>query len=71
MLRADAINFSIAKYVKHWLEMGVGVKSSSENFENPPPPQIFFTNLYQEVDGKPLWPGGVDNARIFEYIYER
>ncbi|KAF1752220.1 hypothetical protein GCK72_018774 [Caenorhabditis remanei] len=74
MLRADPINFSFAKYVNHWLEMGIGVKSpsdSSDTYEAPLPPPIFFTNLYQETDGKVIWPGGVDNMKIFEYIYGR
>ncbi|PIC25734.1 hypothetical protein B9Z55_018552 [Caenorhabditis nigoni] len=75
MLRVDAINFSFAKYVNHWFEMGIGVKSSSsessDTYEAPPPPPIFFTNLHQEIEGKLIWPGGVDNAKIFEYIYAR
>lgn len=75
MLRPDSINFSFAKYVNHWLEMGIGVKTpsaeSSESYDSPVPPQIFFTNLYQEADGKVIWPGGVDNAKVFEYIYGR
>lgn len=75
MLREEAINFSFAKYVNHWLEMGIGVKSSSaegsDTYEAPLPPPIFFTNLYQETEGKLIWPGGVDNAKIFEYIFSR
>uniref|UniRef100_A0A1I7V444 phosphoenolpyruvate carboxykinase (GTP) n=1 Tax=Caenorhabditis tropicalis TaxID=1561998 RepID=A0A1I7V444_9PELO len=75
MLRPDSINYSFAKFVNHWLEMGIGVKStsseSSDTYEAPLPPPIFFTNLYQEVDGKVAWPGGIDNAKLFEYIYAR
>uniref|UniRef100_A0A8R1HH16 phosphoenolpyruvate carboxykinase (GTP) n=1 Tax=Caenorhabditis japonica TaxID=281687 RepID=A0A8R1HH16_CAEJA len=76
MLRVDPINFSFAKYINHWLEMGIAVEGmSTEKSEAGQqrllPPPIFFTNLSQEMEGKVIWPGGVDNARIFEYIFAR
>ncbi|CAI2351302.1 unnamed protein product [Caenorhabditis sp. 36 PRJEB53466] len=74
MLRTDPINFSFAKYVNHWLQMGITVKATSAEKSEPEtrrPPPIFFTNLSQEIDRNVIWPGGVDNARIFEYIFKR
>lgn len=74
MNRVDPIHFSFAKYVSHWLSMGVGVNSSSsaeKSEETPQPPPMFFTNLSQEIDKKVIWPGGGDNAKIFEYIFNR
>jgi phosphoenolpyruvate carboxykinase (GTP) len=56
--------YNMADYFQHWLD--IGVKAGAR------PPRIFYVNWFRKGDdGKFLWPGFGDNARVLEWIFRR
>jgi len=56
--------YHIGDYWQHWFNMGdkLGAKA----------PKIFYTNWFRKsADGKWLWPGFGDNARVLKWMCER
>ena len=56
--------YHIGDYWQHWFDMGdqLGAKA----------PQIFYVNWFRKSpDGKWLWPGFRDNARVLKWMCER
>jgi phosphoenolpyruvate carboxykinase (GTP) len=52
-------------YFKHWLEIGRATDASNL-------PKLYWVNWFRKSDeGKFLWPGFGDNARVLKWIVER
>ena len=59
------IGYNAADYVGHWLEMG-------KQHDESKLPKIYQVNWFRrDENGKWLWPGFGDNARVLKWIIER
>ncbi len=55
--------YNMARYFRHWLEMGKKIAS---------PPRIFHVNWFKRnAQGEFLWPGFGDNLRALEWVIRR
>ncbi|HUO57235.1 MAG TPA: phosphoenolpyruvate carboxykinase (GTP) [bacterium] len=55
--------YHLGDYFKHWLEVGRRLNN---------PPRIFGVNWFRKgKDGKFLWPGFSQNARVLKWVWER
>lgn len=56
--------YNMADYFRHWLEVGEqGGKDA---------PRFYYVNWFRKnQDGRFLWPGFGENARVIEWIFER
>jgi phosphoenolpyruvate carboxykinase (GTP) len=62
--------YNMADYWQHWLNVGQRGGAQGEDFGNMP--KIFYVNWFQkDEDGKIIWPGFSDNARVLKWIFER
>ena len=58
--------YNMADYWSHWLEVGKGLRKAGSM------PRIFQVNWFRKGDdGKFLWPGFAENARVLEWILNR
>lgn len=57
--------YNMGDYFAHWLKMGEGRDAAKL-------PRIFFVNWFRkDRDGRFVWPGFGDNARVLKWISER
>ncbi len=55
--------YNMARYFRHWLDMGSRI---------PNPPKIFHVNWFRkDPDGRFLWPGYGENLRALDWIIRR
>ena len=55
--------YDMGDYFRHWLEIGRSAGAS--------PPRVFSVNWFRKRDGRWLWPGFGENARVLEWIHRR
>ena len=56
--------YDMAKYFQHWLDIG--------KREGAQLPRVFYVNWFRKGDdGKFLWPGFGDNARVLAWVFRR
>lgn len=59
--------YDMGSYVEHWLRLGAAAASDQGQL-----PRIFLVNWFRKgPDGKYLWPGFGDNARVLKWIAGR
>ncbi|NEM91838.1 phosphoenolpyruvate carboxykinase (GTP) [Galbitalea soli] len=57
--------YNMADYWEHWLEMG-------RTLAGHQPPRVYQVNWFRrDDDGRFLWPGFAENARVLEWIADR
>jgi phosphoenolpyruvate carboxykinase (GTP) len=57
--------YNMADYWAHWLSFGDKVEVAKL-------PRIFYVNWFRKSpDGRWLWPGFGENARVLEWVFER
>ncbi|NUS72886.1 MAG: phosphoenolpyruvate carboxykinase (GTP) [Corynebacteriales bacterium] len=62
------IGYNAGDYFKHWIEMGKGGPTGDASKL----PKIFYVNWFRrDEDGKFLWPGFGENARVLKWAIER
>jgi phosphoenolpyruvate carboxykinase (GTP) len=61
----------MSDYFQHWLDLGAKLQAQSET-TGAPLPKIFCVNWFRKgADGKFVWPGYGENARVLKWIIER
>ena len=62
--------YNMADYFNHWLQMGKKINNNGIN--NSSLPKIFVVNWFRRNEnGKFIWPGYSENARVLKWIFER
>ncbi|MGH7010768.1 MAG: phosphoenolpyruvate carboxykinase (GTP), partial [Caulobacteraceae bacterium] len=57
--------YNMGDYFAHWLEVGAGLDPKRR-------PRIYYVNWFlKDGEGRLLWPGFGENARVLEWIFER
>jgi phosphoenolpyruvate carboxykinase (GTP) len=58
--------YNMAEHWQHWLKVGAGLRATGGL------PRVFQVNWFRKgEDGRYLWPGFGDNARVLAWILER
>lgn len=63
MSMLECCGYNMGDYFAHWLAVGRKLNC---------PPKIFHVNWFRaSAEGRRLWPGGVENIRVFRWMAER
>lgn len=68
------MGYNVGDYISHWLDMGDGAGAGDEAGGDPPKqlPKMYWVNWFRrDADGRFIWPGFGDNARVVKWIVER
>ena len=61
------IGYNMSDYFQHWLDLGAKLQAQGAKL-----PGIFCVNWFRKgADGKFVWPGYGDNARVLKWMLER
>jgi phosphoenolpyruvate carboxykinase (GTP) len=61
------IGYHAGDYFRHWIEMGKGIDGDAAKL-----PTVFYVNWFRRgEDGRFLWPGFGENARVLKWVCER
>jgi len=59
------MGYNVGDYIAHWLD--IGQRTSPEHL-----PKLFWVNWFRrDSDGKFIWPGFGENARVVKWVIER
>ena len=59
------MGYDVGSYIDHWLDIG-------KNADESKLPKLFWVNWFRkDENGKFLWPGYGDNARVLKWVIER
>ncbi|MEJ7935381.1 phosphoenolpyruvate carboxykinase (GTP) [Sphingobium sp. AN558] len=59
--------YNMADYIGHWVRIGASADSDAAQL-----PRLYLVNWFRkDANGKFLWPGFGDNARVLKWIVER
>jgi phosphoenolpyruvate carboxykinase (GTP) len=59
--------YNMSDYFQHWLNVGAKLQASGAKL-----PKIYCVNWFRKgADGKFVWPGYGDNARVMKWMLER
>jgi phosphoenolpyruvate carboxykinase (GTP) len=59
------IGYNVGDYFQHWVDVGKGADADRL-------PRVFYVNWFRRgADGRFLWPGFGDNARVLKWAIER
>jgi phosphoenolpyruvate carboxykinase (GTP) len=59
--------YNMSDYFQHWLDMGAKLEAAGAKL-----PKIYCVNWFRKgADGKFVWPGYGDNARVLKWMIER
>ncbi len=59
--------YNMSDYFQHWLDMGAKLQATGATL-----PKIFCVNWFRKgADGKFVWPGYGENARVLKWMIER
>ncbi len=62
--------YNMADYWQHWLDMGKEGGATETDWGDMP--RIFYVNWFQKnAEGKFIWPGFGDNARVLAWVFEQ
>jgi len=71
VLRADPYamkpfcGYNMGDYMGHWIKMGTSAPDPDKL------PKIFHVNWFKKTQGRFLWPGFGQNARVLKWMFER
>ncbi len=61
------MGYNMSDYFQHWLDLGAKLAASGAKL-----PKIYCVNWFRKgADGKFVWPGYGDNARVMKWMLER